>query len=98
MFKTEKYCDEYGNKEPVECHYVLDDQSSGNDTYPNRGPLPEFRSCKRVKRFERTKYFEFQFINFFVAGTSCSILLWRRKKLAEDGYRRLARRIRGNTL
>lgn len=96
--KTEKYCDEYGNKEPVECHYVPDDQSSGNVSYPNRGPLPEFRACKRVKRFERTKYFEFQFINFIVAVTSCSILLWRRRKLAEDGYRRLARRIRGNTL
>uniref|UniRef100_A0A1D1ZJS2 Protein JTB n=1 Tax=Anthurium amnicola TaxID=1678845 RepID=A0A1D1ZJS2_9ARAE len=96
--KLEKYCHDFGNKEPVECQWDTPDESAGNSTYPNKGSLPKFQPCKRVKRLERTKYFEFQFINIFIAFTSCSILLWRRKKLAADGYRKLSRRIRGNAL
>jgi len=96
--KIEKYCYDFGNKEPVECQWDTPDESVGNITYPNKGSLPKFQSCKRVKKLERTKYFEFQFVNIFIAFMSCSILLWRRKKLAADGYRKLSRRIRGNIL
>ncbi|GBB92870.1 hypothetical protein RclHR1_02070013 [Rhizophagus clarus] len=93
--KLEKYCHEFGNKKPVECQWNSPDGSAGNITYPD---LPKFQPCKRVIKFERTKYFEFQFFNMFVAFISCSILIWRRSKLAADGYRKLSRRIRGNTL
>ncbi|CAG8645261.1 12021_t:CDS:2 [Rhizophagus irregularis] len=92
--KLEKYCHEFGNKQPVECQLDSPDISAGNNTYS----LPKFQPCKRVIKFERTKYFEFQFLNMFLAFMSCSILIWRRSKLAADGYRKLSRRIRGNTL
>ncbi|RGB25621.1 hypothetical protein C1646_771473 [Rhizophagus diaphanus] len=92
--KLEKYCHEFGNKQPVDCQLDSPDISAGNNTYS----LPKFQPCKRVIKFERTKYFEFQFFNMFLAFMSCSILIWRRSKLAADGYRKLSRRIRGNTL
>jgi len=86
--KLDSYCKEFGNKEPIECQYDTPGEHIG-------GPLPTFQACKRVKRLERTRYFEFQFVNILIAFLSCSILLWRRRKLAEDRYRKLSRRIRG---
>ncbi|RIA87760.1 hypothetical protein C1645_827344, partial [Glomus cerebriforme] len=93
--KLEDYCREFGNKEPIECQWDTPDIPAENI---NKGSLPKFQSCKRVKRLEKTKYFEFQFINLFGAFMSCSIFIWRRNKLAAEGYRRLTRRIRGNNI
>jgi len=95
--KLEKYCYEFGNKQPVKCQFDSPDKS-GNNTDLNEDSLPKYQSCKRVIKLERTKYFEFQFFNIFIAFMSCSILIWRRNKLAADGYRKLSRRIRGNPL
>ncbi|KAF0441495.1 N-alpha-acetyltransferase 30, NatC catalytic subunit [Gigaspora margarita] len=84
------YCKQYGNREEIKCKW--------NGTPKNGSNLPEYRPCRRVKRLERAKYFEFQFVSAFIAFISCTILIYRRHKLTADGYRRLARRIGGNIL
>ncbi|CAG8736856.1 13557_t:CDS:2 [Acaulospora morrowiae] len=94
--ESEKYCAGYGNKEPVECNWSLNDPPHGNSTDGSKGTLPKFQSCKRVKKLEKIKYFEFQFVNMFVAFLSCAILIYRRLKLSADGYRKLVSRIAGN--
>ncbi|CAG8634012.1 2401_t:CDS:2, partial [Racocetra fulgida] len=48
------YCGVHGNKEEIKCEW--------NDTSKN-GSLPQgpqYRPCRRVKRFEKAKYIEFQ--------------------------------------
>ncbi|CAG8805516.1 14554_t:CDS:2, partial [Dentiscutata erythropus] len=80
---AEEYCKEHGNKQEIICQW--------NDTSKNDTRF--FRACRRVIRLERAKYFEFQFVNIFIACISCAILFYRRQKLTADGYRRLARRI-----
>ncbi|CAG8605160.1 3165_t:CDS:2, partial [Scutellospora calospora] len=82
--KAESYCKPYGKKEEIKCEW-------NSTSKPDN--LPKYRSCRRVKRLERVKYFEFQFVNVFIACMSCAILFYRRQKLTADGYRRLARRI-----
>ncbi|RIB21795.1 hypothetical protein C2G38_2175589 [Gigaspora rosea] len=46
------YCKQYGNREEIKCKW--------NGTPKNGSNLPDYRPCRRVKRLERVKYFEFQ--------------------------------------
>jgi len=86
--KSQLYCIETGNKEPIECAWdgpVRDNASNDN--------LPSFRSCPRVKQVERIRFFEFQAANFVIAFTAGSILIWRQRKLARETVSRIARRV-----
>ncbi|CAJ0852873.1 22306_t:CDS:2 [Entrophospora sp. SA101] len=77
--------------ELVKCHWETPNGQPTEDN--NSTKIPNYRACKRVKKVERTKYFEFQFINIFVAFLSCSLFVWRKRKLEFDGYRKLSGRI-----
>ncbi|RHZ46112.1 hypothetical protein Glove_634g21 [Diversispora epigaea] len=90
--ETEKYCNNYGNKEPIKCQWI------NNNTDHTVISLPKFQSCRRVKKVERAKYFEFQFANIVFAFLSCTLLFYRRRKLAADGYRKLVGRIGSSIL
>ncbi|KAG9292051.1 hypothetical protein G9A89_017951 [Geosiphon pyriformis] len=82
---TEDYC-QSGYKYPVQCVWpsLVANQSSS---------IPKFQPCPRIKSVEIFKFFKFQFLNIFLAVMTFSFLIWRRKKLTVEGYRRLARRI-----
>ncbi|CAG8776446.1 32030_t:CDS:2, partial [Gigaspora margarita] len=73
------YCKQYINREEIKYKW--------NGTPKNGSNLPDYRPCRRVKRLERAKYFEFQYYSDY-----------RRHKLTADGYRRLARHIGGSIL
>ncbi|CAG8591025.1 995_t:CDS:2 [Paraglomus brasilianum] len=52
--KTQEYCQEFGNKEKLECKY----NHPTNET--DLSLLPEFRPCRRVKLLEKTRFLKFQ--------------------------------------
>ncbi|RKP06629.1 hypothetical protein THASP1DRAFT_31121 [Thamnocephalis sphaerospora] len=96
--KTELYCKETGNKEPIKCTRRAqspNDTDAGDDSKDGKAPLslPKFRSCVTVKWLERSHFFQFQMFNFVAAVAAVLLVIWRRRKIQTLVQRRLTRRI-----
>ncbi|KAL7332110.1 hypothetical protein PS15p_204204 [Mucor circinelloides] len=66
--KTQPYCVEFGNKEPVRCEWddpELADKKNQTAFYEDDAiSLPSFRACPRVRSVERARFIKFEVSNF----------------------------------
>lgn len=62
--KTQPYCVEFGNKEPVRCEWddpELADKKNQTTFYEDDAiSLPSFRACPRVRSVERARFIKFE--------------------------------------
>ncbi|KAL7317913.1 hypothetical protein PS15m_004208 [Mucor circinelloides] len=95
--KTQPYCVEFGNKEPVRCEWddpELADKKNQTAFYEDDAiSLPSFRACPRVRSVERARFIKFEGINAAVVVISVALFVWRQRKIAREQYQRLAQRI-----
>ncbi|KAJ1922619.1 hypothetical protein IWQ60_006406 [Tieghemiomyces parasiticus] len=82
------YCAATGRKQAVRCqwlpHVPVDRQ--------NPELLPTYQPCNQVRSVSRWAFFRFQFLNVFIAILSCMILIWRRRVVRNQKYRRMGPR------
>ncbi|PHZ07322.1 uncharacterized protein RHIMIDRAFT_101276 [Rhizopus microsporus ATCC 52813] len=95
--KTQPYCSEFGNKQAVRCEWddpELADRKSQTMIYDDDSiSLPSFQSCPRVKMIEQKRLIRFEVTVILTAIVSITIFIWRQKKITQEQYQRLAKRI-----
>ncbi|KAJ1962082.1 hypothetical protein IWQ62_003647 [Dispira parvispora] len=64
-----------------------------NEMMQDPNLLPAFQPCDQVKSVSRWAFFRFQFLNVFLSVLACMTLIWRRRILKVQKYRRLNHRM-----
>ncbi|KAJ1657575.1 hypothetical protein IWQ61_003054 [Dispira simplex] len=83
------YCANTGKKQPVKCAWNSDTPLDKQDS----SLLPLYQPCDQVKSVSRWAFFRFQFLNVFLSVLACMTLIWRRRILKVQKYRRLNQRV-----
>ncbi|KAI9101868.1 hypothetical protein DFS34DRAFT_647656 [Phlyctochytrium arcticum] len=103
------WCGNLGNKEPISCRegdtINLNEIAPENKWWsdeevirvsPGKAPeLPRWQECDFVTGVETRRFFLFQIFNIVVFLGAVVVMLWRKRMLSKDNYRRLVMRLRG---
>ncbi|ORY07502.1 hypothetical protein K493DRAFT_332768 [Basidiobolus meristosporus CBS 931.73] len=84
---TNPYCQDTGYKEPIQCTPI----EAGKHLAVVE--LPNYRSCSRTKYHEKLQFFKFMGFVIFLSVCSGILLVWRRRRIESEQYRRLMQRI-----